>query len=58
MVRQPLKPALCQAISCILIDEVHKRDIIQNLIKQEVVDFFKCIYVCIIGKMKLLLLES
>jgi hypothetical protein len=42
-IRQPLSLAARQVISCLLINEVHNRDIISNLIQQEVsdVDSFK-----------------
>ena len=38
MVRQKLTPATRQVISCLLINDVHNRDIITSLNKQEVVD--------------------
>ncbi|OHT12762.1 Dynein heavy chain family protein [Tritrichomonas foetus] len=38
MVRQQLSHTLRQVISCLLINEVHNRDIISSLIKQEVTD--------------------
>lgn len=37
-IRQPLSLATRQVISCLLINEVHNRDIIANLIQQEVLD--------------------
>jgi MoxR-like ATPase len=37
-IRQPLSLATRQVISCLLINEVHNRDIIANLIQQEVSD--------------------
>ena len=38
MIRKPLSPATRQVISCLLINEVHNRDIINNLVEQEVQD--------------------
>ena len=38
MIRQPLTPATRQCISCMLIFEVHNRDIINSLIKDEICD--------------------
>ena len=42
-IRQPLSPAVRQLVSCLLINEVHNRDIITNLVEQSVsqIDSFK-----------------
>ncbi|OHT09102.1 Dynein heavy chain family protein [Tritrichomonas foetus] len=42
-IRQPLSPSTRQVISCLLINEVHNRDIINHLVEQEVqdIDTFK-----------------